>query len=59
MRRTFWPRQKIGSVTYTDHPVYLFSQDAYISVLPATWTTSINGAGASTPWGVFNTIPPS
>ena len=43
-------------VTYHDQPLYLFKHDAYIQ--GATGTKSINGAGAHTPWGVFNTIPP-
>lgn len=43
-------------VTYNGQPLYLFNNDAYI--LGITGTQSINGAGADTPWGVFNTIPP-
>ena len=43
-------------VTYNGQPLYLFINDAYISGL--TGAQSINGAGADTPWGVFNTIPP-
>ena len=42
-------------VTYHDKPLYLFIKDAYIPGI--TGTQSINGAGAVTPWGVFNTIP--
>jgi len=42
-------------VTYNGRPLYLFIDDAYIPGLGGT--KSINGAGASTPWGVFNTIP--
>jgi predicted lipoprotein with Yx(FWY)xxD motif len=42
-------------VTYNGRPLYLFNQDAYIQGV--TGTQSINGAGASTPWGVFNTLP--
>jgi predicted lipoprotein with Yx(FWY)xxD motif len=42
-------------VTYNGKPLYLFIQDAYIPGV--TGTQSINGAGAHTPWGVFNTIP--
>jgi predicted lipoprotein with Yx(FWY)xxD motif len=42
-------------VTYKGKPLYLFIQDAYIPGV--TGTQSINGAGAHTPWGVFNTIP--
>jgi hypothetical protein len=45
-------------VTYNGHPLYLFNHDAYIGPIPATGIKSINGAGANTPWGVFNTIPP-
>ena len=44
-------------VAYNDHPLYLFTPDAYIPGL--TGTQSINGAGVATAWGVFNTIPPS
>jgi len=47
-------------VTYNDKPLYLFVGDAYIAGLPEIGgPASINGAGAVTPWGVFNTIPPS
>ena len=42
-------------VTYHGKPLYLFIKDAYIPGI--TGTKSINGAGAVTPWGVFNTIP--
>jgi predicted lipoprotein with Yx(FWY)xxD motif len=42
-------------VTYKGKPLYLFIKDAYIPGI--TGTQSINGAGAVTPWGVFNTIP--
>lgn len=42
-------------VTYHGKPLYLFINDAYIPGV--TGTQSINGAGAVTPWGVFNTIP--
>ena len=42
-------------VTYNGKPLYLFIQDAYIPGVAGT--ESINGAGAHTPWGVFNTIP--
>ena len=50
-------------VTYMHRPLYLFADDAYIHNpgLPPpynTETASINGAGANTLWGVFNTIPP-
>jgi predicted lipoprotein with Yx(FWY)xxD motif len=42
-------------VTYHGNPLYLFIKDAYIPGIAGT--QSINGAGAATPWGVFNTIP--
>jgi predicted lipoprotein with Yx(FWY)xxD motif len=42
-------------VTYNGRPLYLFNRDAYIQGVEGT--QSINGAGASTPWGVFSTIP--
>jgi predicted lipoprotein with Yx(FWY)xxD motif len=42
-------------VTYHGKPLYLFIKDAYIPGI--TGKKSINGAGAVTPWGVFNTIP--
>ncbi|MGA8016779.1 MAG: hypothetical protein WCB85_12760 [Candidatus Dormiibacterota bacterium] len=42
-------------VTYHGKPLYLFIKDAYIPGV--TGTQGINGAGAVTPWGVFNTIP--
>jgi predicted lipoprotein with Yx(FWY)xxD motif len=46
-------------VTYKGRRVYLFSDDAYIPGLPYNGgTAGIYGAGASTMWGVFNTIPP-
>ncbi len=41
-------------VTYNGKPLYLFIKDAYIPGIIGT--QSINGAGAVTPWGVFNTI---
>jgi Secreted repeat of unknown function len=47
-------------VTYNNRPLYLFADDAYLPKLPYNGgTASINGAGADTLWGVFNTIPPS
>ena len=45
-------------VTYNGQPLYLFNNDAYIGPPVDVGTQSINGAGANTPWGVFNTIPP-
>lgn len=42
-------------VTYHGKPLYLFINDAYIPGV--TGSQSINGAGAVTPWGTFNTIP--
>ncbi len=41
-------------VTYNGKPLYQFIKDAYIPGVIGT--QSINGAGAVTPWGVFNTI---
>jgi predicted lipoprotein with Yx(FWY)xxD motif len=41
-------------VTFHGKPLYLFIKDAYIPGVVGT--KSINGAGAVTPWGVFNTI---
>ena len=41
-------------------PLYLSANDAIIPALPYNGAAqSINGAGASTVWGTFNTIPPS
>ena len=45
-------------VTYNGRPLYLFNNDAYIAGIAGAGSRSINGAGAITPWGVFNTIPP-
>ena len=42
-------------VTWKGKPLYLFIKDAYIPGIIGK--QSINGAGAITPWGVFNTIP--
>ena len=39
-------------VTYHGKPLYLFIKDAYIPGIVGT--QSINGAGAVTPWGVFD-----
>ncbi len=44
-------------VTYDGRPLYLFNNDAYIGPIAGAGTLGINGAGAQTPWGVFNTIP--
>ncbi len=44
-------------VTYKGRPLYLFNKDAYIEPIPGTGTQGIYGAGVSSPWGVFNTIP--
>jgi predicted lipoprotein with Yx(FWY)xxD motif len=45
-------------VTYHERPLYLFNQDAYIGGASPVGTQGIYGAGALTPSGVFNTIPP-
>jgi predicted lipoprotein with Yx(FWY)xxD motif len=45
-------------VTYHGRPLYLFYKDAYIGPPVGVGTQGIYGAGAHTPWGVFNTIPP-
>jgi predicted lipoprotein with Yx(FWY)xxD motif len=46
-------------VTYKGRPLYLSAGDAVIPGLPYNGgLTSINGAGARTVWGVFNTLPP-
>jgi predicted lipoprotein with Yx(FWY)xxD motif len=47
-------------VTYKGKPLYLYIGDAYIPGIPGiSGPASINGAGVTSPWGVFNTIPPS
>jgi len=45
-------------VTYHGRPLYLFNQDAYVGGASPVGTQRIFGAGALTPSGVFNTIPP-
>jgi predicted lipoprotein with Yx(FWY)xxD motif len=45
-------------VTYNGRLLYLFSKDAYIGPPVGVGTQGIYGAGARTPWGVFNTFPP-
>lgn len=47
-------------VTYRDRPLYLFADDAYLPPFAYNGAAaSINGAGANTMWGVFDTVPPS
>ena len=47
-------------VTYQGRPLYLSINDAVIPPLPYNGAAKgINGAGAATIWGVFNTIPPA
>jgi predicted lipoprotein with Yx(FWY)xxD motif len=47
-------------VTLDGQPLYLYAGDAYIPGIPGiSGPASINGAGLTTPWGTFNTIPPS
>lgn len=48
-------------VTYNGEALYLFIKDAYIGG-PVNFpfaSPEVNGAGATTPWGVFDTISPS
>jgi predicted lipoprotein with Yx(FWY)xxD motif len=45
-------------VTYHGRPLYLFNQDAYTGGASPVGNQGIYGAGAATPSGVFNTIPP-
>lgn len=46
-------------VTYRGKPLYLSSNDAVIPPLPYNFAAEgINGAGAETIWGTFDTIPP-
>jgi predicted lipoprotein with Yx(FWY)xxD motif len=45
-------------VTYDGRPLYLFNGDAYIGPPVNVGTQGIYGAGAVTPAGVFNTLPP-
>lgn len=44
-------------VTYDGKPLYLFFGDAYIPGLSGS--VGIYGAGANSPWGVFDTVPPT
>jgi predicted lipoprotein with Yx(FWY)xxD motif len=47
-------------VTYNGQPIYLYVGDAYIPGIPGIGgPASINGAGATTPWGTFNAISQS
>ena len=47
-------------VTIYGKPLYLYVGDAYIPGIPGiSGPAAINGAGVHSPWGVFNTIPPS
>lgn len=45
-------------VTYYGRPLYLFNADAYVGGASPVGVQGIYGAGAVTPSGVFNTIPP-
>jgi predicted lipoprotein with Yx(FWY)xxD motif len=47
-------------VTHNGQPLYLYAGDAYIPGIPGvSGPASINGSGVTTPWGVFNTVPPA
>jgi predicted lipoprotein with Yx(FWY)xxD motif len=47
-------------VTFNGKPLYLYVGDAYIPGIPGiSGPAKFNGAGLTTPWGTFNTIPPS
>ena len=51
-------RDGTQQVTYHRRPLHLFNQDAYFGGANPVGTQGIYGAGALTPSGVFNTIPP-
>jgi predicted lipoprotein with Yx(FWY)xxD motif len=51
-------RDGTQQVTYHGRPLYLFNQDAYTGGSSPVGTQGIYGAGALTPSGEFNTIPP-
>ena len=58
MLRVIVRRDGSEQVTYYGRPLYLFNDDAYIGLPNPVRTQGIYGAGAVTPSGVFNTIPP-
>jgi hypothetical protein len=56
---TVMRRDGTQQVTYRGKPLYLSINDAVIPPLPYNGAAEgINGAGATTIWGTFNTIPP-